>query len=135
MAALSDYLENGINQWVFRNTALAARGTGDLSVRLYTVTPSDSGGGTAVSGGSYADQVLPANATYWTVPGTPGAVTNALDINFPVASGSWGTVVAVGILDNSGNLLYWGALTANKTVASGDSFKFAAGQLSITTDN
>lgn len=135
MAALSDYLENLINQWVFRNTAMGARGTGDLSVRLYTAAPTDAGGGTAVTGGSYADQVLAATSGNWTVPGTPGAVTNAVDINFPVATASWGTVVAVGILDASGNLLYYGNLAANKTVASGDSFKFAAGQLSITTDN
>lgn len=135
MAALSDWFEGQINNWVFRNTALAARGTGDLTVALYTVAPTDSTAGTKVSGGSYADQVLPANATYWTLPGTPGAVVNALDINFPVASGSWGTVVAVAILDASGNILYYGNLTASKTVASGDSFKFSAGQLSITTDN
>ncbi len=135
MAALSDYFEDKINQWVFRNTALAARGTADLTVRLYTVAPTDAGGGTAVTGGSYADQTVPATSGGWTVPGTPGAVTNAADINYPVATANWGTVVAVGILDSAGNLLYYGNLAASKTVNSGDSFKFAAGQLSITTDN
>lgn len=135
MTAMTNYLEDLINQWVYRNTALAARGTGDLKVGLFTAAPSDAGGGTEVSGGSYARATAPATSAWWTVPATPGAVTNAQAIIFPTATASWGTITHVAIFDNAGNMLFWGALSASKTVDNTDSFQFATGQLSILTDN
>ena len=52
MAAFSDYLENKVLGHVFGGTAYTAPST--LYVALYTVAPSDTGGGTEVSGGGYA---------------------------------------------------------------------------------
>lgn len=106
-----------------------------LYIALYTVTPSDAGGGTEVTGGSYARQALnPADAN-WSAPDAIGGLSaNVGAVNFPVATASWGTIVAVGIHDHAtaGNLLFWGALTANKTIASGDQFVFPATNLSVT---
>ncbi|MGB2469903.1 MAG: phage tail fiber protein, partial [Flavobacteriales bacterium] len=41
------------------------------------------------------------------------------------ATGAWGTITHFGIFDasSSGNLLYHGALTASKTIATGDVLK------------
>jgi hypothetical protein len=50
--SFSDYLEDAVLDHVFRNTALTSPTT--VYVALYTATPSDAGGGTEVSGGSYA---------------------------------------------------------------------------------
>ena len=71
MAAFSDYLENKVLGHVFGGTAYTAPTT--LYVALYTVAPSDTGGGTEVSGGGYARQT-----STFTVSGTnPTEATNA----------------------------------------------------------
>ena len=129
MAGFSDYLEDKVLDHVFGGTAYTAPGT--LYVGLYTAAPSDSGGGTEVSGGSYARKSMPA----MTVSGTsPTEATNGAAVEFITATGSWGTVTHVGVFDasSSGNLLAWAALTASKTVSSGDLFRFDAGDLDIT---
>ena len=129
MAGFSDYLEDKVLDHVFGGTAYTAPGT--LYVGLYTAAPSDSGGGTEVSGGSYARKSMPA----MTVSGTsPTETTNGAAVEFVTATGSWGTVTHVGVFDavTTGNLLGWAALTASKTVSSGDVFRFDAGDLDIT---
>jgi hypothetical protein len=129
MAGFSDYLEDKVLDHVFGGTAYTAPGT--LYVGLYTAAPSDSGGGTEVSGGSYARKSMPA----MTVSGTsPTEATNGAAVEFITATDSWGTVTHVGVFDasSSGNLLAWAALTASKTVSSGDVFRFDAGDLDIT---
>jgi|TARA_R110002153_G_scaffold270632_1_gene437166 hypothetical protein len=129
MAGFSDYLENKVLTHVFGGTAYTAPST--LYVGLYTAAPSDSGGGTEVSGGSYARK----STANMTVSGTsPTQATNGAAIEFVTATGSWGTVTHVGVFDalTSGNLLGWAALTASKTVSSGDVFRFDAGDLDIT---
>lgn len=101
-------------------------------VALYTAAPSDSGGGTEVSGGSYAR--VNANTLFGAASGT--TMSNDGAITFPTASAPWGTVTHFGILDAStaGNLLLWGALSASKTVGNGDTASFAVGELDITLD-
>lgn len=129
MAGFSDYLEDKVLNHVFGGTAYTAPST--LYVALYTAAPSDSGGGTEVSGGSYARKSMPD----MTVSGTsPTTATNGAAVEFVTATGSWGTVTHVGVFDasTSGNLLGWAALTASKTVSSGDVFRFDAGDLDIT---
>jgi uncharacterized protein RhaS with RHS repeats len=63
-----------------------------------------------------------------------GVSTNTAAIEFPQATGTWGTVGWIGIEDAStgGNLLYHTALDASKTIATGDIFKIAIGSLSVT---
>lgn len=129
MAGFSDYLEDKVLDHVFGGTAYTAPST--LYVALYTAAPSDTGGGTEVSGGSYARKSMPD----MTVSGTsPTTATNGAAVEFVTATGSWGTVTHVGVFDalTSGNLLGWAALTASKTVSSGDVFRFDAGDLDIT---
>ena len=101
-----------------------------IYLALYTVAPSDAGGGTEVSGGGYARQSFTLTAA------SGGASENSADITFPTATSNWGTIVAVGIFDAStgGNLLMWADLTQSKTVNSGDTFKINAGDLDISFD-
>jgi hypothetical protein len=81
MAGLSDKLENAFIDWFFRAQAIgitgasAGAGTGpaDLYVGLLTAAPSDAGGGTEVSGGSYARVTVISALTAWA--GTQGAGT------------------------------------------------------------
>ena len=128
MSGFSDYLEDKVLEHVFGGNAFTAPST--LYVALYTVAPSDTGGGTEVSGGAYARQT----ATF-TVYGTnPTTASNTAAIEYPTATANYGTVVAVGVLDasSSGNLLAYSTLDSSKVVSSGDVFRFNAGDLDIT---
>jgi hypothetical protein len=143
MAALSNYLENALVDHIMRATAYTAGTT--RYVALFTAAPSDSGGGTEVSGGAYARAQLDASTTNWAntqasgsgaSSGTGGATSNSSTITFPAPSGAnWGSVTHFGIFDasTSGNLLFHGALTTPKTVNDGDPAPtFQAGSLVIT---
>lgn len=127
MAGKSDYLEDKILDHVLGNAALTQP---TPYVGLYTAAPTDAGGGTEVSGGSYARQA----ASFGAASG--GAIANDAAVTFPTATAGWGTITHFGIFDavSGGNLLYWGALDASKTVASGDVFQFAIGAIDITED-
>jgi hypothetical protein len=125
MAGFSDYLENKVVGHVFGGSAYTAPAT--LYVALYTSAPSDTGGGTEVSGGAYARQTAAFTVTNDTA-------SNTSAIEYPTATANYGTVVAVGVFDasSSGNLLAYGNLTTSKTVSTGDVFRFNAGAIDIT---
>ena len=85
------------------------------------------------TGGAYARQ----SATFNACNTSTGATDNAADITFPTATnGNWGTITHLAVCDSSTtnylNVLWWGALTASKTVASGDTFKINSGDLDLT---
>jgi hypothetical protein len=127
VSAFSNYLENKILLHVLSNTAYTSPAT--VYLGLHTADPTDAGSGTEVSGGSYARQSFAS-----TISGNAASNTSAIE--FPTATGSWGTVGWVAVWDNltGGNLLFHGALTASKTIASGDVFRVPAGDLDITLD-
>lgn len=128
MAEMSNYLENALLNVTLRATAYTAPTT--VYVGLYTTDPTDANTGTEVSGGSYART----SATF----GAPsnGVTTNSGAVTFPTATGTWGTVGWIGILDaaTSGNLLYHTPLTASKSITSGDIFTISIGNLSVTLE-
>jgi hypothetical protein len=125
MAGFSNYLENKVVGHVFGGAAYTAPST--LYVALYTSAPSDTGGGTEVSGGAYARQTAA-----FTISADTASNTSAIE--YPTATADYGTVVAVGVFDasSSGNLLAYGNLTTSKTVSTGDVFRFNAGAIDIT---
>jgi hypothetical protein len=126
MAEMSNYLENALINATLRNTSYTSPAT--VYVSLYTSDPTDADTGTEVSGGSYARTAVTFGAP------SNGVSTNSAAVEFPQATGSWGTVGWIGIEDAStgGNLLYHTALDASKTIDSGDIFKIATGSLSVT---
>ena len=130
MPGLSNYAEDLVLDWLF-TTASATRPT-SWFVALYTVAPGEGGGGTEVSGGSYARQ-----SVTFTVSGTaPTQAANSTAVEFPTATANWGTVVAAAIFDasTSGNMLAYADLTTSKTIDSGDVLRFNASTLVVTLD-
>lgn len=129
----SDYLENELLDHVLGNAAYAAPAT--VYVALYTVAPTDAGGGTEVAAGDYARVTVTNNATNFPAA-SGGAKSNGTEITFSEATSDWGTVVAFSIMDaaTSGNFLYWADLSASKAIGSGDTAKFAIGDLDVTED-
>lgn len=130
MAAMSDYLEQKILETVLNNAAFPSIAT--TYVSLHTADVTDAGTGTEVSGGSYARVDCGAFTSMTAI--TDGQTENSAEIAFVQASASWGVVTHIGLWDavSGGNLLLHGALTASKTVDSGDTFKIAAGDLIVT---
>ena len=126
MSEMSNYLENALINHTLRNSALSAPSA--VYVSLHTANPDEDASGSELSGSAYARQA----ATF----GAPsnGVSTTTADINYPQATGSWGTVSHIGIWDasSSGNMLYYTALDASKTIATGDILKIAAGSLTVT---
>ena len=126
MAEMSNFLENALINATLRNTTYTSVAT--VYVSLWTSDPTDAGSGTEVSGGSYARTAVTFGAP------SNGVTTNNADVTFPTATASWGTVGWIGINDasTSGNLLYHTALDTAKAIDSGDIFKIASGNLSVT---
>lgn len=129
----SDYLENKVLDHVLGGGDYTRPAT--VYIALYTVAPTDAGGGTEVTGGSYVRKSVTNNATNFPAAAS-GAKSNGTEIVFVEATASWGTAVAFGIFDaeTAGNLLYWADLTTSKAIGSGDTAKFAVGDLDITED-
>ena len=125
MSSFSDYLENAVLNYVFRNTGTPT--STNVYLALYTVAPTDSGGGTEVTGSGYARQLTAFDAA------SSGAITNTAAESFTASGGNFGAVVAVGIFDalTAGNLLAWDDITS-ATINDGDTLTFAIGDIDIS---
>ena len=126
MAAMSNYLENKVLDYVLRDQADWAPAAVYLS--LHTADPTDAGTGAECSGGSYARQAITFNAAH----ATAGTIDNSSVEEFTNMPAC--TVTHIGVWDaaSSGNLLFFGAVTASKAVGSGDTISLSEGSLDIT---
>lgn len=125
--SFSNTYETNVLTWAF--TANAVTRPTSWYIALFTAAPGETGGGTEVSGGSYAR-----TAATFTVSGN--TASNSANIEFPAATASWGTVTHAAIFDASsgGNQIAYAALTVSKTVDSGDILRFPAGDIDVTLD-
>jgi len=123
--SFTNFLETEILDHVFAGAAYTAPST--LYLGLFTSAPGETGGGTELSGSAYVRKAIA-----FTTSGD--TTSNNAAVEFPTATGSWGTVTHIGIFDasTSGNLMVYATLTASKTVASGDVFRVPSGDLDIT---
>lgn len=98
-----------------------------IYVALFSSAPSDSGGGTELSGNGYAR----AAATF--SESTLAKTENSADVTFGPATANWNEVTHYALFDSDsgGNMLWWGALNYPKTVLDGEEGKFLAGYLDI----
>ncbi len=124
----SDYLENQLLDHVLRNVGYTPPAT--VYVALFTIAPGEAGGGTEVTGGSYVRQAITFGAA------AAGVSSNSAQVTFPVATADWGTVVAAAVFDaaTGGNQLYYGTLSASKTILTNDQFILPVGGVTITED-
>lgn len=137
MGAKTDYLENQIVDHIFRTASYTKPTT--LYVALFTAAPGETGGGTEVSGGSYARVAVSTGDANWAAPVSGNATTSNVNaITFPAPTAAWGSVTHWGVFDaaSAGNLLIYAALATSKTVNNGDAApSFAAGALTYQDDN
>lgn len=146
MTAMTNYLENKLVDHLLRGASFSAPST--LYVGLFTVSPSDAGGGTECTGGGYGRVAVTCNGTNWSATdgagttgysaGDSGTISNNVSIKFPLPTATWGTVVAVGLFNTQtgGNLLLQGSIT-EPVLINTDSAEpeFEPGALTFQIDN
>lgn len=116
--------------------ALGILGGSSKYLGLLTSAPTQSGGGTEVSGNGYA------RVEVGTLTINNGIANNANPIVFPEPTGAWGTATYFGIYSakSGGSLLYYGELkdastqTQGVTIGSGYIFLVRSGGLDIKLD-
>lgn len=130
---LSDYLEQGLINWILRAQSAPTFGA-SVHVALHTADPTDAGTGTEVSGGNYSRVAVSRAAGSWDAASSR-ATQNAGAITFPAPNASWGTVTHWAIWDaaTTGNLLFHGALSQSKVIGATDPApSFAIGALDLS---
>ena len=127
MSAASDYLEDKLLDHTLGNTAFSQPSN---FVALFTATTGleTNSPSAECSGGGYARQ----SASF--AAASSGSCSTDATITFPAATGNWGTITHVAVMDasTSGNVLYHGAVTSSKTIETGDTFQISSGNLTIT---
>jgi hypothetical protein len=144
--AFTDYWENKIVDHMLRGQTFTPPAT--LYIGLDTGACTEAGGGTEVTGGSYARVAVAASLAAWAgtqsagsttaSSGTSGTTSNNAAVTFPTPTANWGQVFSFRIWDaaSSGNALLCQTLTLPKTINNGDAApSFAAGALTIQVDN
>ena len=124
--SFSNFLETEILDHVFAGAAYTAPSTKYLA--LFTaIADGEAGSVTEISGNAYARQ-----SVAFTTSGN--TTSNNAAVEFPTATGSWGTVTHVGVYDasTSGNLMAYATLSASKAIDTGDVFRVPSGDLDIT---
>jgi len=103
-----------------------------LYLALYTVAPTEDGGGTECTGGSYARLAVTNDLT--TFPAAVGgSKSNGIALTMATPTAPWGTAVAWGLHDHLTNdsLVLWGLLDSSVVIDTSDTVSFAAGDLSF----
>ena len=111
IGGMSDYLENKL---LDHSLGKASFTMPTNYLALFTAAPTDAGGGTEVTGGSYARQ----NATTALGSAGAGSSTTGSQITFPDATADWGNVCAWATFDalTTGNMLWWGWLGSGNEI-------------------
>ena len=114
----SDYLCDALLDHEMGATVWTAPAT--IYIAAFTAAPTSSGGGTEVTGGSYARVALTNNGTNFPAAASKTKRTGVA-ITFPSPSADWGSIVGLASFDaaSGGNMLRYGPLSTPVTVTSG----------------
>ena len=143
MSEMSDYLEGQLIAHIFRTSTFSKPSA--LAIALLTTGAADSDSAVFTTGtgvevtnaGAYARVARnPADAN-WSAPSTgDGQTDNVAAVTFTQATGSWGSVSDMAIVDNAtyntGNMLFYSAVDTGRTISTGDTAEFAAGAITVT---
>lgn len=134
MGSFSDYLELELLDHVFKVGAYSVPTNLYIALCKSTIEEDDTGStlpNEVANSGAYARTVC----NNWSAAAA-GATANSAAITFQEATANWGTVTDFGIVDSGtygqGNLLAYGKLTTAKKIGTGDTAKFATGDIDVT---
>lgn len=142
----TDGYENSLVDSQYRGQAYTIPTT--LYIGLDTGACTEAGGGTEVTGGSYARVAVVSSLANWAgtqgagtttaSTGTSGTTSNNIPITFPTPTANWGQVFSFRIwpVASGGSAIVCQTLTTPKTVNNGDPGPaFGIGALTIQVDN
>lgn len=138
MSALTNYLESGLLNHVFRGVAYSAPATLYIGLTQSFVSGNiEAGTVDEPTVGAYQRQSYTSDSSNWIAPYASGSATathNTVAIEFPVATANIGDISGVFIADSatSGNILFYGALSSPRNIREGDQFVFSSGSLKVT---
>lgn len=132
MAQASNYLEEAVVNYFFRNQAVAQPTT--IYLALYINDPTDADTGTEVSGGAYARKQVTFGAPAQT--GDKAVISNNAKVEFDIATTDWGNVSHWGLRTAAigGNLLCRGSFSRVENVLSGNRFTIEIGNLQVSME-
>ena len=126
-SVLSNYLINKLLKHITNQAIFTPPAT--IYLALYTSSPNVDNSGTEVSGNNYARQAIS-----WAsiVLGTSVANTNTL--TFPTATGTWGAVTYLALMDSvsGGNLLAFTPASQTITVTAGTNYVISPSALTFS---
>lgn len=134
MASLSDQYENAVLNAILGDNR-APNMPGTVYVALFTSAPNDAGGGTEVSGNGYARVAVANSTANW--PNASGGVKyNASLVTFPTATGSWGTVGWMALMDaeTDGNIILHAELASTISPVTGNTPFFDLSSIVVSAD-
>ena len=135
MGSFNDYLEDKLIGLVFKKNTYASPTNIYVGLSKSTLAgaTADAYTGTTiigeVSGGAYVRK----KCNTWDAA-SGGATENTGPITFAQATADWGTVKCWFLADRTtkGNVLVWGSLSTAKAISSGDTAKFATGDIDVS---
>ncbi len=144
--SMTNTAEQALLDLVFLNTDWANIGdasglqnsatAGSFYVSLLEGDPGETGAVTSESTYTdYARVAVARSGAGWTR--STSTISNTALVSFPASSGGSSTVTHFGIhtaSSGSGNMILYGALAASRTITSGNTPQFAAGQLTVEVD-
>jgi hypothetical protein len=143
MSEMSNYLEDELIKHLFRTGSFTKPTTIAIALLTTGAAEGDTGqfstgtGVEVVTGSAYARQARnPLDANWTATDGGDGQTDNAAAITFPQATGSWGTVSDMAIVDSStfdsGNMLFYSPVDTGRAIDNGDTAEFAIGAITVT---
>lgn len=102
-----------------------------IYVGLHTASPGEAGStSNEVSGNNYARVAAAFDVA------SSGATDNSGVVEFPIASGTWGTIshFSLHTASTGGTMLIHGSVATAKSIVSGDTIRFTAGDLDVSMD-
>ena len=144
MSEMANYLEQNLLMHIFRTSSWSKPST--LAIALLTVNADDDDTGQFSTGtgtecgnsNGYSRQSRNPLDANWSAETTTGAgnTQNVAAITFTQATGSWGTVAAMAMVDSStydsGNLLFYSTVDTSRAIDNGDTAEFAATSITVT---
>lgn len=121
----TDFLEDSIVDHVTGVAAYTA--PTNLFLALYSVIPTEAGGGTELTGNGYARQQIEFDAS------SGGIAINSNLEEFLAAGGAWLAIVGHALHDaiSAGNMLYFDDGVSGPTLADTDKYSFDPGDISV----
>ena len=128
MSGFSNYLEEEILKAALNGQSFPLIPT--VYLGLHLSSPTDADTGLEVDRPSYTRIQVDFDSP------TGGSTSNMYEVNFPIATESWGTITHFGIYSaiTSGNLLFWGTFSSPVLIDAGDTLRIPQSSIALSID-